>query len=35
MFKAIRMQMDELGLEPDHRIHTLSELPRVVASYES
>jgi 2-haloacid dehalogenase len=35
MFKAIRMQMDELGLEPDHRIHTLSELSRVVASYES
>jgi 2-haloacid dehalogenase len=35
MFKAIRMQMDELGLEPDHRIHTLSELSRVVACYES
>src|ERR1700753_1771519 len=27
MFKAIRMQMDELGLEPDHRIRTLSQLP--------
>ena len=35
MFKAIRMQMDELGLQPDHRIHALSELPKVVASYES
>ena len=35
MFKAIRMQMDELGLEPDHRIHALSQLPGVVASYES
>ena len=30
MFKAIRMQMDELGFEPDYRIHTLSELPKVV-----
>ena len=35
MFKAIRTQMDELGLEPDHRIHALSQLPGVVASYES
>jgi 2-haloacid dehalogenase len=34
MFKAIRMQMDELGLEPDYRIHTLSELPKVVAAHE-
>jgi 2-haloacid dehalogenase len=32
MFKAIRMQMDELGFEPDYRIHTLSELPKVVGS---
>jgi 2-haloacid dehalogenase len=31
MFKAIRMQMDELGLEPDYRIHALSELPDLVA----
>ena len=31
MFKAIRMQMDELGLQPDYRVHALSELPRVVA----
>lgn len=29
LFKAIRMQMDELGLEPDHRIAALSELPHV------
>jgi 2-haloacid dehalogenase len=29
MFKAIRTQMDELGFEPDYRIHTLSELPKV------
>jgi 2-haloacid dehalogenase len=35
MFKAIRMQMDELGLQPDHRIRGLSELPGVVASHES
>jgi 2-haloacid dehalogenase len=31
MFKAIRTQMDELGLEPDYRIHTLSELTDLVA----
>jgi 2-haloacid dehalogenase len=30
LFKAIRMQMDELGFEPDYRIHTLSELPKIV-----
>jgi 2-haloacid dehalogenase len=30
MFKAIRTQMDELGLEPDYRIHALSELPALV-----
>ena len=27
MFKALRTQMDELGLKPDHRIRALSELP--------
>ena len=30
MFKAIRTQMDELGIEPDYRIHALSELPSLV-----
>lgn len=35
MFKALRMQMDELGVEPDHRIRTLSDLPKVAALYES
>ena len=35
MFKALRMQMDELGLQPDYRIHGLSELPGVVAAHES
>ena len=35
MFKAIRTQMDELGLEPDYRIHGLSELPDLVAAHES
>ena len=34
MFKAIRTQMDELGIEPDYRIHALSELPGLVASHE-
>ncbi len=31
MFKALRTQMDELGITPDHRIHGLSELPGLVA----
>ena len=31
MFKAIRTQMDELGIQPDYRIHALSELPDIVA----
>jgi 2-haloacid dehalogenase len=30
MFKAIRTQMDELGLEPDYRIRALGELPKLV-----
>jgi 2-haloacid dehalogenase len=34
MFKAIRTQMDELGLEPDYRIHALAELPGLVNSHE-
>ena len=29
MFKAIRTQMDELGLLPDYRVHSLSELPEI------
>ncbi len=35
MFKAIRTQMDELGVAPDHRIHALSELPGLVAAQKS
>jgi 2-haloacid dehalogenase len=35
MFKAIRTQMDELGLEPDYRIHALAELPALVGAHES
>jgi 2-haloacid dehalogenase len=35
MFKAIRTQMDELGLEPDYRIHALAELPDLVAPRKS
>jgi 2-haloacid dehalogenase len=31
MFKAIRTQMDQLGLESDHRISALSDLPGLVA----
>jgi 2-haloacid dehalogenase len=31
MFKALRTQMDELGVKPDHRIRALSELPDLVA----
>jgi 2-haloacid dehalogenase len=32
MFKAIRMQMDELGMDPDWRIKRLADLPSVLAS---
>ncbi|WP_454632290.1 haloacid dehalogenase type II [Bradyrhizobium cenepequi] len=35
MFKALRTQMDELGVAPDYRIHGLSELPALAASYRS
>jgi 2-haloacid dehalogenase len=34
MFKAIRTQMDELGLEPDYHIHALAELPDLIAAHE-
>jgi 2-haloacid dehalogenase len=33
MFKAIRTQMDELGLEPDYRIHALAQLPQLIAAH--
>jgi 2-haloacid dehalogenase len=32
MFKAIRMQMDELGIEPDYRIKALADLPGLLHS---
>ncbi|MDZ4365930.1 MAG: haloacid dehalogenase type II, partial [Afipia sp.] len=32
MFKAIRMQMDEFGWQPDHRISALADLPKLVTS---
>src|SRR5262249_7190081 len=35
LFKALRTQMDMLGVEVDHRVRSLSDLPRVVASHES
>jgi 2-haloacid dehalogenase len=31
MFKAIRTQMDELGVAPDYRIHALAELPALIS----
>jgi 2-haloacid dehalogenase len=34
LFKALRTQMDELGFEPDYRIHALAELPELVARHE-
>ena len=33
MFKALRTQMDELGVTPDHRIRTLTDLPSLAARY--
>ena len=33
MFKALRTQMDQLGVTPDHRIRTLSELSGLVARH--
>ena len=35
MFQALRTQMDELGVLPDHRIRSLQDIPKVVATYES
>jgi 2-haloacid dehalogenase len=32
MFKALRMQMDELGLAPDYRVHGLAALARILLS---
>jgi 2-haloacid dehalogenase len=32
MFKAIRMQMDEFGFDPDYRIKTLGDLPGLINS---
>jgi 2-haloacid dehalogenase len=34
MFKAIRTQMDELGVAPDYRIRALSDLPKVIDIHE-
>ena len=33
MFKALRTQMDELGVTPDHRIRALSELSSLIARH--
>jgi 2-haloacid dehalogenase len=32
MFRALRMQMDELGLEPDHKVNGLSGLSEILAA---
>jgi len=32
LFKMLRTQMDELGVAPDHRVGSLSELPALLAS---
>ena len=34
MFWALRTQMDELGVVPDHRIHGLAELPALVSAHK-
>ena len=31
MFRAVRMQMDELGLEPDYKVNGLSALPGILS----
>jgi 2-haloacid dehalogenase len=31
MFRALRMQMDELGLEPDYKVNGLSALPGILS----
>ena len=33
MFKALRMQMDELDLTPDYTINGLSGLTQIVSAY--
>jgi 2-haloacid dehalogenase len=35
MFRALRMQMDELGFEPDYRVNGLSALVEIVAPIPS
>jgi 2-haloacid dehalogenase len=35
LFKAIRTQMDQLGIAPDYRIHALAELPALVTAQRS
>jgi 2-haloacid dehalogenase len=35
MFWALRTQMDQLGVVPDHRIHGLAELPALVSATRS
>jgi 2-haloacid dehalogenase len=32
MFKALRMQMDELGMAPDYRVNGLAALPTILSA---
>jgi 2-haloacid dehalogenase len=32
MFKALRMQMDELGMAPDYKVSGLSALPDILSA---
>jgi 2-haloacid dehalogenase len=32
MFKALRMQMDELGMAPDYKVNGLSALPDILSA---
>jgi 2-haloacid dehalogenase len=35
MFRALRMQMDELGLEPDYKVNGLSALPGILSTSQN
>ena len=35
MFRAVRMQMDELGLEPDYKVNGLSALPGILSTSQN
>jgi 2-haloacid dehalogenase len=35
MFRAVRMQMDELGLEPNYKVNGLSALPGIPSTSQN